>query len=964
MRKVTLIGCCVFILHSLVAGTASGAPNASAGSKIGTNLNLVQRVALPTPNATMIWLVVSSRPTFDQATAVAQSFASTLGPTLITQTRNGSFAIVTGTLFKEKAKPNLQTLKDLKLIPQDAFLSTGEGFGPILFHNYSAGTSTDLMTQTTLIASVRRLQIALTRLKLYSGSTDGLIGPGTVRAFGAYSVAFGAPPGDFLDEYALNVIEQNAQDGFRSVTERNLAQSMGFQDGETYAQAVKGGFTSPQLMLEAKQRGFQTSQEFEAASKAGFETAAEYVRAKAGGFEIADEFRAASRFSFETRTEYVAFRSSGFADKGSFQKAQERGFADKTSYDQAIAADLKAARLQAGILLDDAQVFIRLNPQIPNLIQIADRASILGVTLPTGNTSNLETASAQLRELLVPLTGYNEFVVAREKERADDRQKQIVALQKELEATRASLTKWVAANISSPKLPQVVQELKSSADAVVSNDIDSLENARQSLAILISNNDLASVLGGDKNTGEGGAEVDQTNSDAPFAVTPANAVLLSGGGTDVVSFFNASPDAPSLVRTLNGSLSFSKQFAAVCLLGLDETPSLKRGLRGILAPLGAIAVKVTSCNSRSPKRVDIVIIKRKAFLEATPSFAVAFLDALEAKNLRVFDAMDYAKLEKQEQEETSLVTAVASGVEAGSRSGYGAFEIASEKGSLCVAVPEAVDVHEEILKRVTAFVEVTKPLPLVSDKTLEQLYPMILRDECRVVYGKSGALQQLTQALKRDEKATTFLPIWIEADEVTRSAAKLAESKLAMLKQQEAQRVAAQEAERLSALRKKEEEFRIEAVEAELQKTNGPAANARLMKFTDFMKASLISNTPSTTAPSAYRDFTDWLNQEKKDGWELGDVDTSISDFGNVSWKNRNLDALVTRVELKLKSRERGEYRTECILFGIVLDDEFEMERDPAYAVCADEDSKINAWKSGHSFESRWRVEHAVVAAP
>lgn len=139
--------------------------------------------------------------------------------------------------------------------------------------------------------------------------------------------------------------------------------------------------------------------------------------------------------------------------------------------------------------------------------------------------------------------------------------------------------------------------------------------------------------------------------------------------------------------------------------------------------------------------MDVVIVKRKAFLETLPSFAVAFLDALEVRKLRVFDAIDYKKLAEREEKEVSLVAAVTSDVEAGTRSGFGAFEIAAVRGSLCVVVTEAIDVHEEMLKEVVALVEIDKPLRVISDKTLEQLYPMILRDECRAVYGAASSLQ-------------------------------------------------------------------------------------------------------------------------------------------------------------------------------------------------------------------------------
>lgn len=221
--------------------------------------------------------------------------------------------------------------------------------------------------------------------------------------------------------------------------------------------------------------------------------------------------------------------------------------------------------------------------------------------------------------------------------------------------------------------------------------------------------------------------------------------------------------------------------------------------------------------------------------------------------------------------------------------------------------------------------------------------------------------------MKREEKTGNFLPIWIENDKVAQAANKLAANKLELLKQQEAERLAAQEAERLSDVRRQEEQSRLNVVEAELQKTNGPAANARLTKFTSFLKTSLISNEYPATAPtnsSAHRDFYDWLNAQKKDGWELGNVDTSIDDFGSVNWKGRKLDALVTRVALKLKSRELGEYRTECVLFSAVLDDEFERERDPLHAARADEVAKIDTWKSGHSFESLWKAANRDIATP
>lgn len=102
---------------------------------IASVTNVKQIVLRPAQKKTQ-WLVVSSRPTYAEANSVAQSFAPTLGPTVVVRTRNGSFAILAGTLNEDKAKPNVKTLKDLRLIPQDSFLSDGTNIEELLSHSY------------------------------------------------------------------------------------------------------------------------------------------------------------------------------------------------------------------------------------------------------------------------------------------------------------------------------------------------------------------------------------------------------------------------------------------------------------------------------------------------------------------------------------------------------------------------------------------------------------------------------------------------------------------------------------------------------------------------------------------------------------------------------------------------------------------------------------------------------------
>ncbi len=56
---------------------------------------------------------------------------------------------------------------------------------------------------------------------------------------------------------------------------------------------------------------------------------------------------------------------------------------------------------------------------------------------------------------------------------------------------------------------------------------------------------------------------------------------------------------------------------------------------------------------------------------------------------------------------------------------------------------------------------------------------------------------------------------------------------------------------------------------------------------------------------------------------------SEVQDYGTVKWKGRNLDGIVVRATVKTPGAERGQYKDECLLFGAVVDNEFQIVRDP-----------------------------------
>jgi hypothetical protein len=243
-----------FVVALLIASCAAANALNTFSNRVLTDYHTRSSVlpaSLHTPQTDVLWLIVSSRRAEDEAIALAQSYAATLGPTLVVQSRNGHFAIIAGTLNIDKAKSNLKTLKALHIIPQDAFLSRGESLDRVAWLSFQRGESFDFMAQPAYLNVVQRLQAAMTRLSFYNGPIDGLIGPSTVTSFKTYTANFGVPAGDLLTEYTLSEIERGAGDGFRNDQERGLAQSLGFADAASYRDAMAGGFPSASLFIQS-----------------------------------------------------------------------------------------------------------------------------------------------------------------------------------------------------------------------------------------------------------------------------------------------------------------------------------------------------------------------------------------------------------------------------------------------------------------------------------------------------------------------------------------------------------------------------------------------------------------------------------------------------------------------------------------------------------------------------------------
>ncbi|MER9602785.1 hypothetical protein [Mesorhizobium sp. M0243] len=916
--------------------------------------------SLRTPQSDVLWLVVSSRPTEDEAIALAQSYAPTLGATLVVEGRNGFFAVIAGTLNVDKAKPNLKTLKELHIIPQDAFLSRGESLDRVAWLSFQRGEPFDFMAQPAYLKVVQRLQAAMTRLSFYNGPIDGLIGPSTVAAFKTYTANFGLPAGDQLTEYNLAEIERGAGDGFRNDQERNLAQSLGFTDATSYRDAMAGGFPSASIFAQAKSLGFSTQREFDAAVSGGFRSRDEYQRAQAAGFTSADDFRAAQQFGIQSKTELVAFRASGFTDPVEFRSAGQKGFADKASFDKSEARRLKASKAAANILLSDAETFLKLNPQTSNLVEIADKAAALNAQVQTNSADALNDSTLRLTNLLMAVPGFAEFSASRDKERSQDIEKQKALILAELQGDQQALRSWMAAHLTSSKLPLVVSEVKALDGVASSSDLEALTEARDSVRALISSQGLTSELAALKapSQAEDKGEPQVANSPA-FTVTDLNKVLLRGALDDVVVLYNAGPGAPSLLKTLSGEFSFTKNEAWICLFGVESTPAFEKVVSVAFDPLGGNILHINrECGQADINQADVFFIQRKKFVEAKPSFAVAYLEAVEAKALRPFDAINYADLKRRMDQDKALAIQIAADVDKGSRLGYGGILFDTKSTKICGVIEGEPKIHMATTDKLAELASIPKAGPQISN--VEAAYQEIRRDKCRILYGSSATLKAVTDALTRDSVNFAYAPIWFDQNDVAAAQAKFELARQDQVKSEQTARVAAEEAKRVAAQRLQDEQKSKSAQEAALRQKNGALAAALLNMFSDGLKTAVLNEAAKTQSPSEvniaalFPEFTSWNRQLGQDAWTATDVVSSVDNYGTVNWKSRNLEAIIIKTVVKTASAERGEYKDECFVFGAVIDNEFKMVRDPYEARCEKDTS--SDWAVGHELKSLWVV--------
>ncbi len=914
------------------------------------------------------WLVIASREGPEEAVALAESFGPTLGPTLVMLSRNGRYAVLAGTLAKDRAKINLETLKAIRLIPQDSFLSDGRNLERVVWHSFPENSSLDLMTRPAYRQSVRRLQASFHRLGLYDGPVDGLIGVSTADAFARFETRFGTPGGERLDDYALARIEETAVDGFGSPTERMAAQAGGFADAASFGEARAGGFPSASSFNEARAMGFRTRQDFDDAVAGGFRSSDEFVRARAGGFQSASAFSEARREGFDTAREFKAFRASGFRDASAFREAARAGFGDEASWRAARAKALKDARETADARLSDADAFLRLNPGSANLLSIAKAAAELKAASGTSDPDAVTAATARLGDALAAEGGFAAFAAQRAAEREAAENLRRDELRTVLERDRAGLSAWVAAHLTAPALPDVVAELDRLGRDRESPEIATLDEAHRRVGALLREKGLEAQVELLQRPAAVSPQAEAGGALAKAVVrTPLNAVLLEGGREEVVVLYNADPRAPSLSRNLRGDFSFRTGTAALCTLGVERTAALRGALEAALAPSGAQTLDLAEadCASRDLAERDLLILERGRFLDAPTAFAVPVLEALEAGRLRPYPALAFAELRGRVEADEALAGEIERDLQGGGRAGFGA--VLARRGAVCAVEAEPPALHEPTLREVARLAHRGAGELPIRPMSAEDAFQAARRGECGAIYAEGPTLASVREALLRENETVAVAPVWLAPKAIEERRATLAQEEDARRASAEARRLAA-DAERADAERTRQRLAEgAEARERELRARHATEAATLLNRFAPLIEHFVRGDglpADRNRLAALFPQFAAWRDGLSADAWEPIETKSTLVDYGMARWQGRAVEAVALETRVRTQSRERGAYADHCFRFAVVADAEFSMDRDPLETDCDAGEEDLGKWALGHELASRWRARAEASATP
>ncbi|MEW6123993.1 MAG: hypothetical protein AB1698_15375 [Pseudomonadota bacterium] len=653
------------------------------------------------------------------------------------------------------------------------------------------------------------------------------------------------------------------------------------------------------------------------------------------------------------------------ADQKKQQAEQKKQQEEKAS----AAKQEKVAKLVpvAEQLIDEVSAFLKQNPTDPKMLAYAGGVASLGKALKGSDPAAIEKQIAALNALVQKDPKFADYSRQRAEERREQNARELVGLVKQAQAQRAFIVGFIARNPTSPAVETLLPLAKALDDGLQQPTYDVLKPLTEGADLAFLQSGLRKAyFNASTDPGSGGAT--PTASTGPAAVASAAAVpnpdavrsslteknrfLLDGGVEDVVFLYNASSEAPHVLKNLKGDIVFERSAASACIFQKQDNRDSTNLTRRILSTYGLETISIDSrpCAPEKLRSFDVVMVRRAIMFREDPAYTLALLQQIEVGALVHLRTVSGSELDTQ----ASVTARRAAEIDAQTATGHGFVVLSNSSPLVCVVVEQDMPAHDLLLSENAQGIRADmNKAPQFSAMSLDAAFAGVKRGRCAVVYSDAGNLKTIIDALKRDGANYQLLALWISPDDLaaarTRASAALAEAQAQTFERQRA----AGEAAKIAAIRVEEEARTRDAQREKLRQAHGQKAQAASNTIANDVKAAIDGTDKA--ARDQYPVFFAWLDEKRRSQWDVFAVTSNVFEYGTVDWKGRRLEAGATRTELRVRNQVLGEYQDHCFVFAKVFDYEFLVARDFVVIPCGKE-GQILAWKNSRDFKSLWDV--------
>jgi hypothetical protein len=622
---------------------------------------------------------------------------------------------------------------------------------------------------------------------------------------------------------------------------------------------------------------------------------------------------------------------------------------------------IETAKLkQARIFLEDTKKFIGQQKSVPSISEIAKEAASLQLALNQFDESGALESRKKLNEFLKSIPGFTDFEQQQEAERRREEARRLTESRILAKQNEFFIEDYLREHLGDPTTQPLLNLRDQMESAVKTNTIEEFKKANDAVASYVQNNGLTEAY-------EKSASIftkpepppPRTAGTVCDSLTEKSKFLCKGPANEILLLYNVSPTAPKVWKNVRGDVIFQDDSASVCFAQPSAELVITRYVDHYLGDRGAR--KITSvpppCDLPSAgKMIDIIAFKRGDLLKSREDYVLALAKTLDGDAFRPYETITDYDSEIQKRQKLSLQ--IEADLDNNSRKGFGAISV-TEVAVACVVPPAKAEWSDGLKELLTRNADVIAPTvtsawQYVDTPTTDLAFLGLQRHQCGYLLGDDNDLRAIMLALRREKLKYSFAPVWWDEEAVDHAAFDAHDAAQQEIRKQEDLARRRREEKAVQEERDKERQTQKTEIERKLREANGTKARG-LMNYIQDLVSGMAEERPVENG-ELFPAYSNWLNQRFADQWKTFNVSSDIADFGTIQWEHRPLDAVVVKTIVHQKNRILGRYEDHCYLFGFVNDDEFSMLRDPFAFDCGNT-SKLDRWKVGERFQSRWNAD-------